>query len=98
MQKLLSECQESPPSALEIESWLEARTPQKLKYSQGREKYRAALPSETQSHEALPSLPGSPPLPDRASGLDLPAGLDLPVDADLPDDSALHNRLESEDS
>ena len=45
MQRLLSECQESPPSALEIEGWLEARTPQKHKYSEGRAKYRASLPN-----------------------------------------------------
>ncbi len=49
MQRLLSECQESPPSALEIESWLEARTPQKHKYSEGRAKYRASLPNLTGS-------------------------------------------------
>ena len=64
MQRLLSECQESPPSALEIESWLEARTPQKHKYSEGRAKYRASLPN----------------LPDSAAGatsVDLPVESDL---------------------
>jgi hypothetical protein len=64
MQRLLSECQESPPSALEIEGWLEARTPQKHKYSEGRAKYRASLPN----------------LPDSAAGatsVDLPVESDL---------------------
>ncbi len=46
MQKLLVQCQESPPAADEIEAWLAARTPQKSVYSEGREKYRAAKGGE----------------------------------------------------
>jgi len=42
MQKLLAQCQESPPAADQIEAWLAARTPQKSVYREGREKYRAA--------------------------------------------------------
>jgi bacterioferritin-associated ferredoxin len=88
MQKLLSECEESPPSALEIESWLEARTPQKHKYSEGRAKYRAALPSGASSN--------SGPANSQDCATSDP-GLDTPVDKDLPDMVDMQTRFEPDE-
>jgi bacterioferritin-associated ferredoxin len=53
MQKLLVQCQESPPAAEEIEAWLAARTPQKSVYGEGREKYRAAKGGQDVAAEGL---------------------------------------------
>ena len=61
LEKLLVMSAERPPGAGEIEEWLASNTPDRQKYAQARERYRAA---KNQYSPEVPSSSDNPPPPE----------------------------------